>query len=172
MLDLKLYRVYLAGPDVFRKNAESHFDAIKDFMSFCGLKGISPIDVEVVNHEDIYDNNLDLIKSCQWVLANLDPFRGVSLDVGTAMEIGYAKALNKTIVGYYTNGYPKIYKDRIKRRNRDNTYVKHEDFNLYDNLMIHNSCDAIFASAYEGVDYISQKVEIIDSVKKVFNENE
>jgi nucleoside 2-deoxyribosyltransferase len=34
------------------------------------------------------------------VLANLNPFRGAEPDSGTCVEIGYALALGKRVVGY------------------------------------------------------------------------
>lgn len=48
----------------------------------------------------IRSSNMALIHECDGVLANMTPFRGPSMDVGTAYEIGVAAGLGKPVVGY------------------------------------------------------------------------
>lgn len=166
--------VYLAGPDVFRPNAHDHFKTMKKSLFLHNFMAISPIDNQYSDHECIYEENLSLIYGCDYVLANLDPFRGVSADVGTCVEIGYAKALNKTIIGYYTNGQPKEYKSRIKKKYKESKYTSIEDFNLSDNLMIINSCHYICNSFHDAVNILwhydmqleKEKSEIICELKR------
>jgi len=44
--------------------------------------------------------NEALIRQCQFVFANLSPFRSPSVDPGTAFEIGFARALGLRVYGY------------------------------------------------------------------------
>jgi len=48
----------------------------------------------------IYQANVDLLDRADIVIANLTPFRGPSMDVGTAFEIGFADARGKKVFGY------------------------------------------------------------------------
>ena len=40
------------------------------------------------------------MRSCDLLIANCTPFRGVSMDVGTAFEIGFMRALGRPVFGY------------------------------------------------------------------------
>ena len=103
-------KIYLAGPDVFRKNAVEHLDILKSLCNKYGFIGLAPLDnVIKVSSKDlntpvhsnlIFKSNVSLIKECDVVIANLIPFRGACIDDGTAWEIGMAFALGKTIYGY------------------------------------------------------------------------
>ena len=48
----------------------------------------------------IFSQTRDLIASCDLLIANMSPFRGPSLEAGTALEIGLMLGLNKPVVGY------------------------------------------------------------------------
>ena len=39
------------------------------------------------------------MRSCQLCIANLTPFRGVSMDSGTAYEVGFMRALGRPVLG-------------------------------------------------------------------------
>ncbi|RZK31327.1 MAG: hypothetical protein EOO61_18155, partial [Hymenobacter sp.] len=52
----------------------------------------------------IYIANCALMVEADACIANLTPFRGASMDVGTAFEVGYMTALNKRVYGYTNNG--------------------------------------------------------------------
>ncbi len=102
-------RVYLAGPDVFFPNAAQHFETLEALCAQHGLQGVRPSDGGLAGTAKytpaqqaklIYEANVALIRSCDAVLANLQPFRnGLEPDSGTAFEVGYAAALNKPVVG-------------------------------------------------------------------------
>jgi nucleoside 2-deoxyribosyltransferase len=49
-----------------------------------------------------FSKAISLIRKAQIVIANLNPFRGLEPDSGTAFELGYAFALDKQIYGYVT----------------------------------------------------------------------
>lgn len=106
-------KVYLAGPDVFFANAAEHFQSLKQACAQVGLEGVIPSDGGICAqaHESrapsqvsqtIYAANLELIRGCDAVLANLMPFRNaIEPDSGTCFEVGFAVALGKPVVGLF-----------------------------------------------------------------------
>jgi nucleoside 2-deoxyribosyltransferase len=70
-----------------------------------------------------------LMESSDLAIANLTPFRGPSMDVGTAVEIGYMHGRGKPVFGY-TN-LAEDYADRVLP---DGFLI--EPFGLVDNLMV------------------------------------
>ena len=147
-------RVYLAGPEVFLSNAEEVGEQKKALCRKYGFEGVFPLDNEVeVNGKSpreiglcINGVNEDLIKSCDFVIANLTPFRGPSADVGTAYEIGFAHALGKKVFAYtnvaasFTERTVKALGGRVTRGNdgklRDAQSMFIEEVELTDNLML------------------------------------
>jgi nucleoside 2-deoxyribosyltransferase len=143
-------RVYLAGPDVFLKNASDVAEAKKRLCAEQGFEGVFPLDAEIDSSKTLSPArkaraisrlNEALIRSCDILVANCTPFRGVSMDVGTAFEIGYARALGRPVFGY-TNVVPS-YKERVEHSRStgppfaaDMQGTAIEDFGLAENLMI------------------------------------
>jgi nucleoside 2-deoxyribosyltransferase len=99
--------VYLAGPDVFFADSQAHFDALQARCADHGLRGVRPSDGGLSTGlsgsgdqvaERIYRANLELIRACDALLANLIPFRNtLEPDSGTAFELGIAVALGKPV---------------------------------------------------------------------------
>ena len=148
-------KVYLAGPDVFRVNAIEHGNYLKELLLANGFIGLYPMDNEVdfnndqSPHNTIFTGNINMIYECDYVLANIDPFRGPSVDPGTAFEIGFASALSKEIVLYYGSHIPELdYETRsLNCVNNMSLYPNIERFGLQDNLMImcaSSSCKNLF----------------------------
>jgi len=145
-------RVYLAGPDVFLPDPKEHAKGLKAMCTEHRLEGVFPLDADLRLEQmpkaeiarAIFKANVELIHSCQGVLANMTPFRGPSMDVGTAWEVGFAYALGLPIVGYSNSKQP--YPARVKAYRKaiaamedaspfmDPAFV--EDFGLNDNLML------------------------------------
>jgi nucleoside 2-deoxyribosyltransferase len=157
-----LPRIYLAGPDVFFPEPLRIAEARKTTLADYGLAGIFPLDNAVdpalspaEMAAAIFRLNRDLIDSCHGVLANITPFRGASLDAGTAWEIGYACGRGKPVVAYTDD--PALYPDKVHRTGwsagagdaRDRNGHDIENFGLVDNLMITESVVAICASFEE-----------------------
>jgi nucleoside 2-deoxyribosyltransferase len=103
-----LPRAYLAGPDVFLPAPLKFAQRKKDLCSRYGIEGVFPLDA-VVDLDGaapseaalrISRANEGLIRTCQLVIAHITPFRGPSADVGTAYEIGFARALGLAIFAY------------------------------------------------------------------------
>ena len=151
-------RVYLAGPDVFFPDVAERSAMLKDACRHYGFEGVFPLDSGVqltspIAREEngflIYEANIKLIRSCHAILANVSPFRGPSVDAGTAFEIGYGRALGLEVVGYTSNRT--LYKERVTP---DGLMI--EDFGMIDNLMIHASmCGDIFRNPQEALDYLA-----------------
>ncbi|RMM57624.1 MULTISPECIES: nucleoside 2-deoxyribosyltransferase [Pseudomonas syringae group] len=100
--------VYLAGFDVFRTDAVEHGRYLKALCAAHGLEGLYPFDNEVTHgrtaHEtaqQIYSMNVAMIHRCTAMLVNLNVFRGLEPDSGTAFEVGMAVALNKPVWAYF-----------------------------------------------------------------------
>ena len=90
-------RVYLAGPDVFLPDAIEVGEAKKRVCQEHGLVGVFPLDgpyerLTGLAPQDAglaaFDICIELMDTCQLGIANMTPFRGPSMDVGTAVETG------------------------------------------------------------------------------------
>ncbi len=132
-------RVYLAGPDVFFPNAVEIGEEKKRICARNGFEGVFPLDADFKTLFDIdslaeqgyrtFDLMVELMDSCDLAIANLTPFRGPSMDVGTAIEMGYMHGCGKPVLGY-TN----VASDYAERVQPDGFTV--EPFGLVDNLMV------------------------------------
>ncbi len=139
-------KIYLAGPDVFLENAIEHGENLKQKCLSCGFEGLFPLDNKVQGGtkaelaEKIRVGNIELIKSCNIVIANLSPFRGPEPDSGTVWEVGFAQALGKQVVGYCVDNRDLITKTQdmlglSESSERDAQGLEIEDFGLTHNLM-------------------------------------
>ncbi|KAH8652672.1 hypothetical protein BGZ60DRAFT_420011 [Tricladium varicosporioides] len=101
-------KIYLAGPDVFLANAVARGEELKAICTTHSAVGLFPLDNILDGHEPnsykladaIRTANMELIRQSDAVLANMTPFRGPSMDVGTAYEMGVGAALGKIVIGY------------------------------------------------------------------------
>ncbi|MGH1351931.1 MAG: nucleoside 2-deoxyribosyltransferase [Methyloligellaceae bacterium] len=146
-------RIYLAGPDVFYPNAKDIGERKKDMCAQYGFSGVFPLDGEAGIEEQaspfdkargIYLHLEKMMDECDLVIANLTPFRSVSMDVGTAFEAGYMKAQGKPVLGYtnvvlnYAERMEHYYKCTSENR-FDADFLRNTDveaFDLSENLMI------------------------------------
>ncbi len=150
-------RIYLAGPDVFLPDPHARADALKSVCARHGLCGVSPLDV-LADEPDawlalpephrIALRNEAHIRRCDALIANLTPFRGPSADVGTVFEVGFARALGRTLFGWSNDARGLATRTRSlaglgDAATHDADGLLIEDFDLADNLMIEG---AILAS--------------------------
>lgn len=130
-------RAYLAGPDVFFPDAIAIGNSKKEICSAHDIEGVFPLDAKfdlagLSPKEQGYrcfDAMVDLMQLCDLAIANLTPFRGPSMDVGTAVEIGYMHGLGRPVFGY-TN----VANSFSERVGEDGFFM--EPFGLMDNLMV------------------------------------
>jgi len=147
-------RIYLAGPEVFLKNAKEVGEKKKALCRKYGFEGVFPLDNEVDAKGKspkevgfcISAINEGLIKTCNFVIANITPFRGPSADVGTVFEMGFAHVLGKKVFAYtntavlFTERTVKVLNLQVARSRdgklRDVHGMFIEELDLADNLMI------------------------------------
>ncbi|HRN89473.1 nucleoside 2-deoxyribosyltransferase [Hyphomicrobium sp.] len=144
-------RVYLAGPEVFFPNAREQGEIKKRLCAERGFEGVYPLDNEISGADvlspealarAISHGNERLMRSCDLVIANCTPFRGVSMDTGTAFEIGFMRALGRPVFGY--SNVTVDYAARVRATPSEAHAVwclesrgaDIEDFGLSENLMI------------------------------------
>src|SRR5262245_51292625 len=96
-------RLYLAGPEVFRRDAAEEGERLKRLCEEAGAIGLHPLQAEGA---DIRRGCIELIHQADAVVANISPFRGEHMDPGTAFEIGYAEAVGKPVYLWSTEPRP------------------------------------------------------------------
>ncbi len=135
--------VYLAGFDVFRADAIEHGRYLKALCDRHGLEGLYPFDNEVPQGMTpaeaaavICNANIAMIKRCDAVLANLNPFRGAEPDSGTAFEVGMAVALGKPVWAYFVAEGSLREQISHDAAGFDGQGFQVEDFGLPRNLML------------------------------------
>jgi nucleoside 2-deoxyribosyltransferase len=137
-------RIYLAGPDVFLPDPMKAAKAKQEICQKYGFIGMFPFDNNL-NLTDlsrkeagiaIYKSNIQLMDSCDLIVANMTPFRGASMDVGTAFEMGYMTAQGKPVFGYTNDG--RLFGERIPQISvdLDDRGMAIEHFDMVDNLML------------------------------------
>lgn len=144
--------VYVAGPDVFYPNATEVAQKAKDLGLRMGLDIRTPMDNEINRNQsprevsaEIFIKNKKLIDSCDFVVANLNPFRGAEPDSGTVWEIGYAIGRGLSVVAFTSKPDDMISRVQkhfgidpsINTRDREGNTI--EDFGSPVNLMIAES---------------------------------
>jgi nucleoside 2-deoxyribosyltransferase len=145
-------RIYLAGPEVFLPDALAVGARKAALCAQHGLEGVFPLDAGLdlsaltkpEQARAISAANEALMRSCAGLIANLTPFRGVSMDAGTAFEVGFMRALGRPVLGY-TNvaadyrarceAY-RLHVPQAALRDADHPEAEIEDFEGAENLMI------------------------------------
>ena len=164
-MNAKMPTAYLAGPDVFLPNAKAEGKRKCEILLRCGIQGLFPLDNEIVEGKEmaheIFLQNVALINRSDIVLANITPFRGPSLDPGTAWEIGYAYARGTPVICY---GSRATYLERCREHgwegavagwDREGMLI--EDFGEQENLMIAR-CAALIVGTFEEAALAAQKI--------------
>ena len=144
-------RIYLAGPEVFLPDAMAAGARKRELCAAYGFAGVYPLDAaldlaglgKTEAARRISLANEALIDACDLLIANMTPFRGVSMDVGTAFEVGYMRALRRPVLGYTNTPLDLRGRSETGRAGGvrlpfdcDAADVEVEDFGLAENLMI------------------------------------
>ena len=158
-------KIYIAGPDVFEKNAIEIGKRLNKLCNKYNYEGLYPLDNEIEfttkkqTAQKIFEANVNLIKNCDIVIANLNDFRGKEADSGTVWECGYASALGKDVYAYMdnTDTYINRFEENEKHLDEEvNMLVDKqnkiiEDFDLPINLMLACSIKKIIQGDFEEV---------------------
>ena len=153
-------RLYLAGPDVFRRDALAWADDARRLCAEFGHEALTPLDNDEPTADQIYQSNVELIGRADCVVANLNPFRGEEPDSGTCVEVGMALAMGKRVVGYLANRDSLV--ERLTRtglvrsgapcaRPEDIHGNAIEDFGLPLNLMLAVPATIVFGGLREAI---------------------
>ncbi len=143
-------RIYLAGPEVFLPDAIAVGKAKVAATAEAGFVGVFPLDAALQldglprpeQGRRIALACEQMMATCDLAIANLTPFRGVSMDSGTAYEVGYMRARGRPVLGYSNvAGDIRSRAEAFRRRgippgDCDRPDVEIEDFGMAENLMI------------------------------------
>jgi nucleoside 2-deoxyribosyltransferase len=143
-------RIYLAGPEVFLPDPMAAGRRKQALCEAYGFTGCYPLDAQLDRAglakaeaaRRISLANEALMRSCDLAIANCTPFRGVSMDVGTAFEVGYMRAMGRPVLGYTNTPLDLSERSAMGRMGIDLPFdsdaagVEIEDFGLAENLMI------------------------------------
>ncbi|MBB3213678.1 nucleoside 2-deoxyribosyltransferase [Herbaspirillum sp. Sphag1AN] len=154
MVNPREQKIYLAGFDVFRLDASDYGKSLHTLCAQYGFQGLFPLDNQAPANltgralaDWIYNANIALIHQADLVMANVNNFRGAEPDSGTCFEIGFARALGKSVWAYTDDGRPLV--DQIKNTQsvQNHCVDEHglivEDFGLVRNLMIACSSELV-----------------------------
>lgn len=154
-------KLYLAGPDVFRPDARVYGRRLQALCAELGMTGCFPLDAEIgvalsgsAAARAIYAANVALIRDCDVVMANLNPFRGREPDSGTAFEVGYAAALGKEIWVYTSEPRDLVQQwaetdPVMDGPQTDDEGMLVEDFGMNLNLMLGCSAHVVIGTAQD-----------------------
>ena len=183
-----VHYVYLAGPEVFlpepiaagveKKARIAAMSRAADWPF--ELAGLYPLDNGIPDFRAdfdtgmrIYRANIDLMNRAYAVVANMVRFRGPSMDVGTAFEMGYVLGLGKPVFAYYDAApfygreeAPGMYVDRVRahcpvsehdpRVDADGLTV--DDFGMADNLMMIGALESGAGAIAESFDRAIEQI--------------
>jgi len=107
--------IYFAGPDIFRLDAQAWANEVRKLCTERGHTALIPLEIEykLSPPAGIFLDNIALLQTSDAIIANLNPFRGAEPDSGTCVEVGYALALGKRVIGYVDSG--EHLADRVER---------------------------------------------------------
>ena len=170
--DKPVRRIYLAGPEVFLPEPFAAGEAKKARIAELSrrndwpfeLAGIYPLDAAIPDFKPDFDTgiriyyaNIEFMERADAVAANMVRFRGPSMDVGTAFEMGYMRGLGKPVFAYYDarpfygrDESPGTFADRVREHcgvsaqdpRVDGDGLAIEDFQMADNLMMVGALDS------------------------------
>lgn len=143
-------RIYLAGPEVFLPDALAAGRRKQALCDAYGFEGVFPLDTALdlaglekfESARRISLANEELMRGCQLLIANVTPFRGVSMDAGTAFEVGFMRALGRPVLGYTNTPLDLRRRSEMMRAGQQLPFdcdaggIAVEDFDLAENLMI------------------------------------
>lgn len=183
-----VHYVYLAGPEVFLPDPVTAGEQKKARIAeLCRsndwpfeLAGLYPLDAVIPNFEPDFDTgirvylaNIEFMDRAYAVAANMIRFRGPSMDVGTAFEMGYMRGLRKPVFAYYDAvpfygraEAPGRFAERIRKHysvSQDDPCVdvdgqSIEEFRMPDNLMMIGALESGAGAIAENFDWAVMQI--------------
>lgn len=142
-------KAYLAGPDVFLKDAKSHAEEMKSLCEEYGIIPLHPCDNnQGGTPKELFNQDKKMIDDADIVIVNLSSYAGALVDDGTAWEIGYAFALGKKIYGYLNND-DRSYNEKIKDIITDEYHATSVSNHI--NLMLEESLEDLVIGNLEDI---------------------
>lgn len=137
-------RIYIAGYDVFYPDwkEKRYFE----YQKLCRKYGFemqaqkAAPDGTISLGRQIFLKNIRSIEASDYIVANVNPFRGKEPDSGTCFEIGYGYALGKKVYGYLDDTRTML--EKIGEETDEDGFLV-EDFDLPVNLMLGCSMELI-----------------------------
>ena len=144
---MKKKKIYIAGFDVFLRNAVTDLESKRNLCMEYGYEGLIPFDANIdfskedeIIRKEIYTANIQMIKDTDIIIANMNNFRHNEPDSGTVFELGFGVALGKEVYIYSSDDRTVV--DKTKECDLGVTY---EDGLYYDqNNMLIEGFDAKF----------------------------
>ncbi|MCQ4160038.1 nucleoside 2-deoxyribosyltransferase [Roseomonas sp. GC11] len=142
-----MLRAYLAGPDVFLPDAPAHAARKRALCARHGIEALAPLNEDVASlagmdpaeaWQTIYRKDVAMMEAADIAIANLTPFRGVSADSGTLVELGWFLGRGKPVIGYSNDATPFAARCHAFTARCPDPLpgISVEGFGLADNLMI------------------------------------
>lgn len=165
-------RIYLAGPDVFRRDAIARGEELKRMCDAYEVEGLYPLDGNPLHDPDeIRRQCIAMIHSADAMVADISPFRGKHMDPGTAWEIGFAEALGKPVFVWSRDTRPMV--QRIPGTLdidhgvvvRDGEGLLVEDHGKPENLMIAHSRSHVHGRPEQAIDQAAAFLEGAEKAK-------
>lgn len=146
-------KIYLAGPEVFLRDARQVLDAKAALARAYGFTPLCPGDLEIPPSDTrrgmgqaISAIDEHMMNMADAIIANLTPFRGLAADTGTAFELGYMCAQGKRVYAYtnvaddHHQRLLAYYEGNVLEgedgRSRGPDGLSLENFDMADNLML------------------------------------
>ena len=112
--------LYLAGPDVFAPEPFALGEAKQAICARHGFKSVFPLGLAPLDPAwdrqrkalAVYDGLTEAMRRCDGVAVNTTPFGGMSMDVGTAFEMGFFAALDRPVFAYSNSAAPLVERAR------------------------------------------------------------
>lgn len=107
--------VYLVSRDfsALGENEKELEEKKKRFVADCYSFPLVPINNEGESDEKTVLANYQMIEASDFVMANLNPLNADEPDSQTCLEVGYALAKGKPVIGYAKNAHPKVQRLRL-----------------------------------------------------------
>jgi nucleoside 2-deoxyribosyltransferase len=169
-------KIYLAGPEVFLRNPMEQAEKKRAICARYGFEGAFPMDTKLTlsippgPKDGLIVSRADeaMMDDCDLIVANMTPFRGPSMDVGTAFEMGYMRAQGKPVFGYsnvvakYRERVTDFFGGKVALRPGDKRVLEDPDGNMLESFEMEDNLMMVGAVMSGGTEVITVAVPHAD----------